>query len=247
MSAETYLSEVKKLIAKIEATQMENIKKVAELVANAVIHERLVYVFGAGHSNILAIECFDRAGGLGNMQAMLDAGLDFSSGAGRQGGFERLPGYSPIIIKEYEIQAGDVIIIASNSGRNPAPVQMALEAKKLGAIVVALTSMEHSKAVTSNDPSGKKLIDVADIILDNGCPAGDAMVEFPNFLPKVGPGSTVAGATILNCIVVQAANILLDKGIVPPVAISGNLPSGKEFNEKYFRNHRQFVDKMKHR
>jgi uncharacterized phosphosugar-binding protein len=247
MSAETYLLEIKKLIDKIESTQMEKIKQVAELVTDAVIHERLVYIFGAGHSNILAIECFDRAGGLGNMQAILDAGLDFGSGAGRQGGFERLPGYAPIVIKEYEIQAGDVIIIASNSGRNPAPVQMALEAKKLGATVVALTSVEHSMAVTSNDVSGKKLIDVADIILDNGCPAGDAIVEFPGFLPKVGPGSTVAGATILNCIVVQTVKNLLEKGQVPPVAISGNLPAGKEFNEKFFHNQREFVNKMKHR
>ena len=246
MSAETYLTQIKELINKIESSQLEKIHQVADLVASAVINERLVYLFGAGHSNILAIECFDRAGGLGNMQPMIDAGLDFISGASRQGGFERLPGYSPIVIKEYDLQPGDVIIVISNSGRNPAPVQMALEAKKLGATVIALTSVEHSQAVSSNDPSGKKLIDIADIILDNGCPAGDALVQFPGFLPRVGPGSTVAGAAILNAIVVQAAKNLLDQGLVPPVAISGNLPEGKEFNEKFFNRQRKFYSKMKH-
>jgi uncharacterized phosphosugar-binding protein len=247
MSAELYIAEVKKLIEKIETTQMDSIQKVAELVSDAIIKNNLVYIFGAGHSNILAIECFDRAGGLMNMQAMLDSGLDYFSGARRQGGFERLPGYISCIVKDYDIKQGDVVIILSNSGRNPAPVQMAIEVKKLGAIVVALTSLEHTNAVTSNDPSGKKLIDIADIIIDNGCPAGDAMVKLPNLLPKVGPGSTVAGAVILESIVTQAAKNVLDKGFNPPVGFSGNLPEAKEYNEKFFKQEEVFTRKMRHK
>ena len=188
MSAEVFISEVKKLIEKIEKTQMDAIHQVAGLISDAIIQDNLVYIFGAGHSNILAIECFDRAGGLVNMQPIFDSGLDYFSGAHRQGGFERLPGYVKCIVGDYAVKSGDVVIILSNSGRNPAPVQMALEVKKLGAVVVALTSLEHSNAVSSNDPSGKKLIDVADIIIDNGCPAGDAMVKLEGLLPKVGPG-----------------------------------------------------------
>ena len=247
MSAELYLDAALELIEKIKKTQLDSIKQVAKLVESAIINERLVYLFGAGHSNILTIECFARAGGLLNMQAMLDAGLDFGDGASRQGGFERLPGYAKCIIPDYDIGEGDIVIIISNSGRNPAPVEMALEAKKLGAIVVGLTSFAHTNSVKSNDPSGKKLIDIADIVIDNGCPSGDALIEFPNLLPRVGPGSTVAGAAILNSIVTQVASNLLEKGIVPPVALSGNLPEAKEYNKKIFNQREKFKNKMRHR
>ena len=247
MSAELYIAEVKKLIEKIETTQMDAIRKVAELVSDAIIKQNLVFIFGAGHSNILAIETFDRAGGLGNMQAMLDSGLHYFSGAHRQSGFERLPGYARCIIGDYNIKAGDVLIVLSNSGRNPVPVQMALEAKKLGAVIVALTSLEHSKAVTSNDPSGKKLYEIADIVIDNGCPPGDALVSLPGLLPKVGPGSTVAGATIMNAIITQASQNVLDKGLNPPVFFSGNLPDAADYNQKFMVQQEIFTRKMKHK
>jgi uncharacterized phosphosugar-binding protein len=247
MSAELYIAEVKKLIEKIETTQMDSIHKVADLISDAIINGNLVYIFGAGHSNILAIECFDRAGGLANMQPIFDSGLDYFSGSQRQSGFERLPGYAPIIVKDYDIKQGDVVIILSNSGRNPAPVQMALEVKKLGAIVVALTSREHSNAVTSNDPTGKKLLEIADIVIDNGCPPGDAMVKLPGLLPKVGPGSTVAGAVILEAIITQAAKNVLDKGKIPPVGFSGNLPDAAEYNREYSKQTEVFTRKMRHK
>lgn len=247
MSAEEYIKAAKKLIDKIETTQLEAIHKVAELVSQAIIQERLVFIFGAGHSSLLSIECFARAGGLGNMQPMLDAGLDFISGAQRQSGFERLPGYAKCMVNGYGIRDGDIVIIISNSGRNPAPVEMALEVKKLGAEVIALTSVDHSQNVTSNDPSGKKLMEIADIVLDNGCPAGDAMIELPGLQPKVGPGSTVAGAIILNAIVTQAARNVLESGQMPPVAFSGNLPNAKEHNQKFHEHRQKFIRQMRHR
>lgn len=247
MSAKIYIENVKELINKIESTQMGKIEEIANLVAKAIIEEKLVYIFGAGHSNILSLECFDRAGGLFNMQPILDSGLDYFSGAGRQGGFERLPGYIYCIINDYDIEKDDLVFIISNSGRNPAPVQMALEVKKRGAMVVAITSIQHSSSVSSNDPSGKKLIDIADFVIDNGCPAGDAMVQLNNLPPKVGPGSTIAGAIILNSIISQAAQYALDQGIIPPVGFSGNLPDSDEYNKKAMVLFEKFTRKMRHK
>jgi uncharacterized phosphosugar-binding protein len=247
MSAQQYISEIKHLIDYIEISQMENIQRVADLVADAILQERLVYIFGAGHSNLMACECFARAGGLANIQPILDPGLDFYAGAARQSGFERLPGYVHCLIQDYDIQPGDVVIIVSNSGRNPAPVQMALEVKKLGAIVVALTSMAHSASVTSKDPSGKRLFEIADIVLDNGCLPGDALVQLPELRPRVGPGSTVMGAMILNAIIVQASRNVLDRNGLPPVGMSGNLEGGKEYNEKIAEIRNKFSRKMRHR
>ena len=246
MGAQSYIDAVKNLIHKIETTQMDKIEQVAELVTEAINKKRFVYIFGAGHSSLLALECFDRAGGLATIQAMLDSGLDYQSGSHRQSGFERLPGYIGCIIGDYDIQEGDVVIVISNSGRNPAPVQMALEARKLGAIVVALTSLEHSNAVTSNDPSGKKLAEIADIVIDNGCPAGDAMISLSDLLPKVGPGSTVAGATILNAIISQAAKNVKENGQNPPVFSSGNLPDGRAHNQEFVSYYKELKKRMKH-
>lgn len=247
MSAKKYIEAVKKLIEHIENTQMDTIHQVAILVTQAITNERLVYIFGAGHSSLLSIECFSRAGGLANMQAMIDAGLDYGSGARRQSGFERLSGYAKCMVHDYDIQEGDLVIIISNSGRNSTSVEMALEVKKLGATVVTLTSIAHSSEVTSNDPSGKKVMEIADLVLDNGCPPGDALVELPGLLPRVGPGSTVAGAVILNAIVTQTAANLLEKGLNPPMGFSGNLPQAKEYNMKLREEREVFRRKMVHR
>jgi len=211
------------------------------------MRDRLVYVFGAGHSHLLAYEVFARAGGLAQMQPILDHGLDFGSGARRQGGFERLPGYARIVIQDYDIRPGDVMIVISNSGRNPAPVEMALEGKKRGATVIALTSLPHSMSVSSSDPSGKRLFEVADLVLDTGCVAGDALVKLEGLPPRVGPGSTVIGALILNAIVVQVAKNLLDRGETPAVAFSGNLEGGQEYNEKVLdKTMEKFRGQMRH-
>ncbi|KPL16788.1 MAG: hypothetical protein AMJ93_15410 [Anaerolineae bacterium SM23_84] len=247
MSAEQYIAEIRKLIDQVEQTQLDNIQQVAEWVAESIAKDRLVYVFGAGHSALLGMEVFARAGGLLQMQPILDAGLDFGSGARRQGGFERLPGYAKIVIEDYDIQPGDVVIVVSNSGRNPAPVEMALEAKERGARIVALTSMPHSTSVAANNPAGKRLFEVADLVLDSGCPAGDAVVKLEGLRPAVAPSSTVVGALILNAIVAQAAQNLLDRGETPAVALSGNLEGAREYNERVLGSIREkFRGRMKH-
>ena len=247
MSPDRYFEQVRKRMDVIEKTQMANIGRAAELIADAVARDRLVYLFGAGHSCLLAQETFVRAGGLMNMQAILDPGLDFHAGAERQGGFERMPGYAKVVIRDYDIQPRDVVIVISNSGRNPVPVQFALEAKERGATVIALTSLEHSKAVSSNDASGKRLFEIADLVLDNACPAGDAMVVVEGMRPPVGPGSTVLGALILNAIVVQVSQKLVQRGITPLVALSGNLEGSHEYNDKVLGAAREKLkDQLRH-
>lgn len=244
MSAEQYIAEIKKLIGGVEETQLGNIRRAAEWVTEAVMKDRLVYLFGAGHSCLLTLEVFARAGGMMQMQPILDAGLDFLSGAGRQGGFERLPGYAEIVIRDYDIQPDDLMIVISNSGRNPAPVEMALEAKERGATIIALTSLPHSTTVSPSNPAGKRLFEVADLVLDTGCPAGDALVQLEGLPPRVAPGSTVIGALILNAIVAQAAKELLDRGEVPAVPFSGNLEGAHEHNDRVLG---KFYEKFKGR
>ena len=242
MGAEQYIAEIRKLMDRVEKGQLENIKRAAALLTESIMKGRLVYVFGAGHSSLLSQELFARAGGLLQMQPLLDPGLDFFGGANRQGGFERLPGYAQIVIRDYDIQPGDVMIVISNSGRNPAPVEMALEGKKCGAQIIALISMPHASNVKPKNPAGKMLFEVADLVLDTGCPAGDGLVKLEGLLPRVGPSSTVVGALILNAIVVQTTQNLLDKGKTPAVGLSGNLEGGNEYNDRvlgqFFEEHK---------
>jgi len=247
MSAEQYIAEIRKLIDRVEKTQLDNIKRAAEMVTDSIMRDRLVYIFGAGHSSLLSIELFARAGGILQMQPILDAGLDFFSGARRQGGFERLPGYAKIVIQDYDIQPGDVMIVISNSGRNPAPVEMALEGRDKGATIIALTSLPHSTNVSPSNPAGKRLFEVADLVLDTGCPAGDALVQLEGLPPRVAPGSTVIGALVLNSIVAQVAQNLLQRGATPAVGFSGNLEGGREYNERVLGEVRErFKGRMRH-
>jgi uncharacterized phosphosugar-binding protein len=247
MGADKYIEGIEGLIAGVKGTQIDGIRQVAQWAAESIRKDRLVFVFGAGHSALLCQEMFARAGGLLQVQPILDPGLDFFAGARRQGGFERLTGYAKIVIQDYDIRPDDVVIVISNSGRNPAPVEMALEAKDRGAKIVALTSMPHSQSVSAANPAGKRLFEVADLVLDTGCPPGDALVELKGLPPRVAPSSTVIGALILNAIVAQVAKNLLDQGVTPAVGFSGNLDKGREYNQKVLGELRaKFRARMRH-
>jgi uncharacterized phosphosugar-binding protein len=238
MSAEAYISEVERLIRETVETQLEAIRRAAKLVAASVTKGRVVHLFGTGHSHLLAQEAWFRAGGLMAANAMLDPGLSMIAGGLRSGGLERLPGYARALLDDYDVQAGDVIIVISNSGRNAAPVEMALEAKERGLVVVALTSLAHARSVPSKHASGKRLHEIADIVLDNRGVPGDGIVKLDGLQPRVGPTSTVIGAVILNAIVVQAVRDILEAGGSPPVAFSANLDGAEEHNADLVRQYR---------
>lgn len=232
MKAELYFEQVENLIADIKATQMGKICQAADLITQCIENRGLVHVFGAGHSHILAEEMSFRAGGLMVVGPILDPGYMVYGGARKGSRLERLPGFASIVLDNHDVKAGEVLIVVSNSGKNQGPVEIALYAKEKGLKVVAITSMKHTSAVTSEHPTGKKLFEIADVVIDSRVPLGDAGVEISPGLPKVGPLSTVACATILNAIVTQVAFALNDRGITPPIAKSGNLPDGRAYNER---------------
>jgi uncharacterized phosphosugar-binding protein len=122
--------------------------------------------------------------------------------------------------------------VISNSGRNPEPIEVAMDARKKGVSVIVLTSMEHTRKVTSRHSSGKKLFELGDVVIDSHVPAGDASMSYPGLLPKAGALSTVLGATILNAVMVEAIQYMLDHGFEPPVLMSANLDGSEDFNAK---------------
>lgn len=230
--SERYIEQVEKVVRFIRDTQMEAIKKAALMMADSIADRHPIHVTGTGHSHILAEEMSSRAGGLRVMSPVLDMGYMVYGGARKSSRLERLPGFATAVIDNHDLRPGEILIIVSNSGKNQGPVEMALYAKEKRLKVIAVTSMQHTTAVPSEHPSGKRLFEIADLVIDNGSPLGDASVEIAPDLPKVGPLSTIACATVLNCIVCETAVELHARGIVPPIAVSGNVPRGQLQNNQ---------------
>lgn len=218
-----YIEELQKILERIKREQAENIKRAGLLVADAISRGGIVHAFGTGHSHIIAEEAFFRAGGIAAINPILDERLIFLKGALESTRAERESGLAESLIEKEDVQNTDVAIIISNSGRNAAPVEMALEMKRRGVPVIAITNFEQSQTAISRHASGKKLYELADAAIDNCVPSGDALIALDGLNSKTGASSTVAGAAIVHSIVLEALEELLKRGEHPPVLSSANV------------------------
>jgi uncharacterized phosphosugar-binding protein len=226
-----YLKNIYTLLEKLENTQEQTIDQVAAVCADCIEKGGLLYFFGTGHSHMIAEEPFYRAGGLACVYPILETDLMLHEGASKSSGYERLEGLGNLVVANSGLGKGDVLFIASNSGRNCAVIDAALEAKKQGAVTVAITSMNHTTNVTSRHSSGKNLYQVCDYVLDNGGEVGDASVALNGLEQKIAPTSTVIDVTLVNLILVNTVERLLEKGIRPPVFMSANTDAGDQANK----------------
>lgn len=220
---EIYFSKVKQVLTDIETTQKEAMHKAADICTEALFQGRRLFFFGTDHSHMLAEEPFYRAGGLKNITPILETGLMLHEGEVKSTALERLEGYADILLEHHGVSENDVLFVISNSGVNAVPVEMALGAKRIGAKVIALTSLKHSRQMHPRHSSGKKLFEIADLVLDNCGVYGDAAVELDQYPIMVGPTSTIAGALIINAITVQIAKNYEKSGKEPPVFVSANV------------------------
>lgn len=219
---DAYCEGVRSQLERIATVQRTAIEQAALWIADAFEQGRFLRVFGTGHSHLLAEELFYRAGGLVRVIPILDEDLMLHRSATRSTALERESGRAGPLLQRYGVVAGDVLIVASNSGRNAVPVDLALEARDLGVRVIALTNLVQSRAWPSRHPSGSHLAEVADLVIHNEGADGDAVVEIPGLPTRVGPTSTITGAFILNLIAVQTAETALGRGRPPAVFVSSN-------------------------
>ena len=242
MHGETYIAKVNACIEKAWQTQKEQILTAAMQVKNAIKAKKNVYVFGCSHAGILAEEVFYRTGGLAVINPIFFPGFMLNTRPiTMTSQLERVKGIGTTLLKEHRVGEGDVLIIHSVSGRNTVPVEMAMEAKKLGAFVACITNVAYSTAVTSRHESGKRLFEVCDAVIDNcGC-VGDAEVTLEGLCEKIGPTSTAVGAALINALVIEAVEALIGEGIVPPVFLSANLDGGDEHNKKIFAEYKDNI------
>ena len=236
-----YIENCKAIIDKIATEGAANIEKAAKTVSDTMTGGKRLYLFGTGHSHMLAEELFYRAGGLVNVQPILVEPLMLHISASESTLAERVEGYAEKIFDEYGMSEGDTVVIISNSGRNGVIVDMALLCKEKGLNVIALTNLEHTYAGASRHKSGKRLCEIADIALDNfGC-VGDACVNVDGVEGKICPTSTVTGALILNAIVAEAVDICAKQGFVPEHFASSNVDGGDEINNALVNKYKKEI------
>ena len=213
--------------------QLPEIKAAAKLIFDSVTSDGNIFTFGAGHAQALAMEFSSRAGGLAIFQSMhlqdirpepRDAFWDL-----RDSQPERIPENGVKVLDHHKVKANDVVIIASQSGRNGAIVEMALECKKRGIKVIGLSSNKHSESVDSRHPSGLMLSDVVDLALDNGSVVGDAVAELADG-KSICSASTVCFALIAQAINAEVTKLFMLNALPAPLLVSANLDHGDKAN-----------------
>lgn len=218
-----------------------NIERAAEYCAASVSSGRVIHVFGCGHSQMFAMEVFYRAGGLVPVNALLIPHLALFPKAKLSTLQERIEGFAGEYLDLEDTDPRDTMIIVSVSGRNAGVVDMALEAKKIGMKVVALTSKQFAGSTTSRHSSGKHLMDVADVVIDVKCVSGDAVLEMEGLEPRFCGTSTVLGMAIMESIIAQTVENCVKAGYTPPIYVSSNLDKGDAINAEHIKNYSKII------
>ncbi len=239
-TAERLAELVTGIISRVVAEEAESLERASEAVAGAMASGGLEYLFGTGHSALVALEAFFRAGGLVRALPIVDLSLMGIPSATRASYLERVPGYARALIESIDVVPNSVGIIVSNSGKNSGPVEMALEMKSRGMRVVGVTSLEYSRRLPPENPYGKRLYEVVDVVVDNKVPEGDAAYEIPGG-PRVFPVSTIVNSFVVHAINARAVELLVDRGYEPEVWTSVNVPGGRERNQLYLRKYRSVL------
>ncbi len=217
-----YAKETLAILNEVLSSQEDVINELIERVLNVIQEDKMIHVFGTGHSHMVGIEVFVRAGGLANVNAMLDFDAVSISGAIRGSKIERLSGISSIIYEDHQINEGDLLFIVSNSGRNAMPIEMALKAKEQHVTTIAITSMQQTTMQPSRHASNKNLYQLVDYVLDNGAPNGDGVVSLSQGV-VTGGVSTISGMFLLHTILTEAVLKLDQQGVKVPMYTSQNV------------------------
>jgi uncharacterized phosphosugar-binding protein len=250
--AGAWLAAARTILDRLEATQMPAIAATADLAATAIAADGLVHLFGTGHSRIPLEEMFPRYGSYPGFHPIAELSMTFHTqvaGANgqRQAMFiERTEGLADVILANFQFGPHDVMIVFSASGLTAVPIEMAMGARARGLPVVAVTSVAQSMARPPDHPTGTRLLDHADIVIDLCTPAGDALVTFEGLDTPIGPGSTVANAAIVNEIKIQTAERLLAAGCLPPVLTSGAIVGPERSAELFEAAYREHARRVSH-
>lgn len=235
VSAEAFFRAALAAVDDVGRTQLPAIREAADVVTRSLMAGGVGQVFGTGHSRAFAMEMANRAGGLVPMHAMSLDDLALRGGWAlhevRDPTLERRPEVARELLALYDIEPADAFVIVSSSGRNGSTVEMALAARESAHPVIAVTSMHHSRAVDSRHPSGKRLYEVADVVIDNRAPFGDAVLDAGDNV-RVCAVSSITGAFIAQALTAEILRRYQDAGRPLPVLVSANIDGADQWNER---------------
>ena len=231
-----YLETAIELLKKIEDEQYNNMAAAAKLMSEAIIEDKLIHVYGGGgHTTLPVGEMFFRAGGLSNINPIMETGLSVFNQALKYLQLERCENFGRAVVRYYDLKPGDVLLIFHNIGINAATIDAALEAKACGVKIIAVSSHywqdEIPKDYELRHSSGKNQFDLADVCIDDYNPVGDSVVRLPGFDTPIGPISNLTDMYIAHRLEIETARLCLEKGIQPPMWKSANVPGGDEANQ----------------
>jgi uncharacterized phosphosugar-binding protein len=245
-AATSYFDIAMELLQKFRSTQESNVNAAAEICAESIANKGLVFVFGSGHSRFMCDEMTPRQGGLVGFFALVELAFSNHSAIVGSNGLrgplylEKYEGLAEEVLKGFKFGPHDAFIVVSTSGIRPLVVEMALGAKARNLKVIALVSRQHCEQAKPNHSSGKKLIDVADVVLDNQCPPGDCAQTIEGLDWPTGPVSTLTGAMAINMVRSATAEKLVARGVKPVILPSHHFPGSpkpedalEEFYEAY--------------
>jgi uncharacterized phosphosugar-binding protein len=236
--AASYYTRANQLLAAAWEKNADTLARLAPILGASVARGEMIHAFGSGHSELIAREIIGRAGGLVCVNGIPDPTAGF---------IENLVGYGTRLVerydRQYELRAGEVIIVISNSGKNSSPIEVALYAKKKGCVVVGLTSVQMSSTAQTVHPDGRNLHEIADHVLDNGGVPGDTLMKLSDAV-STGPTSTFVGCSILNWLMLSTLEWLTDNGQEVPVLRSQNIPGAIEHNRQVGARYRHRLSKQ---
>jgi uncharacterized phosphosugar-binding protein len=230
-----FTSDVAVLLERVARVNADAVARAAEALLGTVRADRLVHVGGAGHGLILALEAFYRAGGLACVNPIWRPALLPIAGARASTQGERTSGLGATLVDEAGVVAGDCLVVASQSGLNPVSIDLAAEARARGATVVAIVSVAHARSGPSRDPAGRRLPDVANVVLDTCVPIGDASWAVGDPAadgPRIAPLSTIASCHAWNLVLVTFSELARAAAVDMPIWISSNVAGGDDANTR---------------
>lgn len=245
MTAASYFAQARALTDHIEAVSGDTIRAAAELMADGVAKGGLISLFGSGHSVLPVMDAFPRYGSYPAFRPLTDIRLSWFNVLGTGGvrellWLERTEGYIANFLGNYPFTDGDTLVVYSHGGLNAAGIDASLYARERGVKVVAVTSVANLEVNTATHSSGKRLAEVADLVIDNGCEPRDAVVDVEGWGPPVGATSTLAVVLITMALVAEVAVQLAQRGIVLPTFVSPNDPRfGPDHNAEVFAEYRR--------
>ena len=239
----TYLKTIETLLENVVENQWDALEKGAEMLCDTLCSDGLIYLFGCGHSHIMAEEGFYRAGGLGAVYPVLQSDLMLHEGAVKSSSLERKSELAAEVIARYPMNENDTLIVFSNSGINGLPVEMARLAREKGVKTIGVCSSAYWQEA-SRHPMGLHLFEAAQHVIDTGAPHGDATYPLCGSQAAMGPASTIVSCYILNCLLARAAEMAIARGGNPAVYVSGNIEGGREINEAVIARYRHRVRSM---